>query len=181
MLKLFYLLIFFLFVLFFVFCFVLFCQWNSFQCIRFGFCSASHNRITFLANTPSHSYSWFFLLILLFLSLFAWQIWCDSLGRENCCLITSARKKKFIINTVSNSKWIKWNCVENDVLKKDKTILGVTRPTVIYICRCLPPDRTWHKVNDYSGDLREGKVGHKPRLEPCWSELLIDPLSAMWI
>ena len=21
------------------------------------------------------------------------------------------------------------------------------------ICRCLPPDRTWHKVNDYGGDL----------------------------
>ena len=42
-----------------------------------------------------------------------------------------------------------------------------------------------HKVNDpkadYSGDLGEGKVGHEPRLEPCWSMLLIDPLSAMWV
>ena len=25
------------------------------------------------------------------------------------------------------------------------------------VFRCLPPDRTWHKVNDYSGDLREGR------------------------
>ena len=44
------------------------------------------------------------------------------------------------------------------------------------ICLCLPLDRTWHKFNDpkvdYSGGLREGKVGHEPRLEPsdlCWS------------
>ena len=51
----------------------------------------------------------------------------------------------------------------------------------IDICRWLPPDRTWHKVNDYSGDLGERKVGHEPRLEPCWSVLLIDPLSAMWV
>ena len=27
----------------------------------------------------------------------------------------------------------------------------------------------------------EGKVGHEPRLEPCWSMLLIDPLKAMWV
>ena len=48
-----------------------------------------------------------------------------------------------------------------------------------YICLCLPPDRTWHKVNepkvDYSGDLEERKVGHEPRLEPCWTKLVIDP------
>ena len=25
------------------------------------------------------------------------------------------------------------------------------------------------------------KMGNEPRLEPCWSMLLIDPLSAMWI
>ena len=49
------------------------------------------------------------------------------------------------------------------------------------ICHCLPPDRTWHKVNDYSGDLGEGKVGHELRLKPSWSVLLIDPLSAMWV
>ena len=53
------------------------------------------------------------------------------------------------------------------------------------ICRCLPPDRTWHKVinpkADYSVDLEEWKVGHEPGLEPCWSLLLIDPLSAMWV
>ena len=53
------------------------------------------------------------------------------------------------------------------------------------ICRCLPPDWIWHKVNDpkgdCSGDLGEGKVGHQPMLEPCWSMLLIDPLSAMSI
>ena len=45
-------------------------------------------------------------------------------------------------------------------------------------------DRTLHKVNDpkadYSGDLEEGKDGHEPRVEPCWSVLLINPLSAMW-
>ena len=38
------------------------------------------------------------------------------------------------------------------------------------IHRCLPPDGTLLKVIepkvDYSGDLREGKVGHEPRLEP---------------
>ena len=53
------------------------------------------------------------------------------------------------------------------------------------ICVCLPPDRTWHKVYnpmvDYSGDLGEGKVVYEPRLEPCRSMLLIDPLSAMWV
>ena len=40
-----------------------------------------------------------------------------------------------------------------------------------YIYLCLPPDNTWHKVNDsnvdYSGDLGEGKFEHEPRLEPC--------------
>ena len=49
-----------------------------------------------------------------------------------------------------------------------------------YICLCLPPDRTWHKVNDpkvdYSRDLGEGKVGHEPRLEPCLTMLVIGPL-----
>ena len=53
-----------------------------------------------------------------------------------------------------------------------------------YICYWFPPDRTWHKVNDpkadYSGDLGEWMVGHEPRLEPCWSMLLIVPLTAMW-
>ena len=60
--------------------------------------------------------------------------------------------------------------------------------TIYQMCdigHCLPPDRTWHKVNDpkadYNGDLGEGKVGHEPRLEPFWSMLLIDPLSAMWV
>ena len=48
------------------------------------------------------------------------------------------------------------------------------------ICRSLPLSRTWHKVNDYSADLGEGKVGHEPRLEPCWSMLVIDTPSAMW-
>ena len=52
------------------------------------------------------------------------------------------------------------------------------------ICLCLPPDRTWHKVNDpkvdYSGDLGEVMVGHEPRLEPCWTMLVIGPLCAMW-
>ena len=38
------------------------------------------------------------------------------------------------------------------------------------ICCCIPPDRTRHKVNDskadYSGDLEEAKVGHKPNSNP---------------
>ena len=42
-----------------------------------------------------------------------------------------------------------------------------------YICHCLPPDKTWHKVNDlrvdYSWGLGEGKVGHKPQVCLCWS------------
>ena len=42
----------------------------------------------------------------------------------------------------------------------------------------------WHKINDlnadYSGDLGEEKVKHKPRTESCWSVVLIDPLSATW-
>ena len=54
----------------------------------------------------------------------------------------------------------------------------------VCICHCLPHDRTRHKVNDlkidYSGGLGEGKVGHEPKLEPCWFVLVIDPLSAMW-
>ena len=52
------------------------------------------------------------------------------------------------------------------------------------ICLCLLPERTWHKVNDpkvdYIGDLGEGKIGHETRLEPCWTMLVIGPLSAMW-
>ena len=32
------------------------------------------------------------------------------------------------------------------------------------ICYCFPQDRVWYKINDpkvdYSGGLREGKVGH---------------------
>ena len=44
---------------------------------------------------------------------------------------------------------------------------------------CLPPDRTWHKVNDpkvdYSGDLGEGKVGY----EPSWT-MLDYVLGLMW-
>ena len=46
------------------------------------------------------------------------------------------------------------------------------------ICLCLPPDRTWFKVNgpkvDYSGGFGEGKV------KPCLTMLVIDPLSAIW-
>ena len=50
----------------------------------------------------------------------------------------------------------------------------------IVICRYLLPDRTWHKVNDYCGNVGEGKVRHEPRFEPRWSMLVIDPPSAMW-
>ena len=53
------------------------------------------------------------------------------------------------------------------------------------ICLLLPPEMTWHKVNypkiDCSGYLREGKVGHEPRLEPCLKMLVIGPLCAMWV
>ena len=53
-----------------------------------------------------------------------------------------------------------------------------------YICLCLQPDRTWHKINDpkvdYSGDLGEGKIGQEPRLESFWTMLVIGQLSAMW-
>ena len=52
------------------------------------------------------------------------------------------------------------------------------------ICHYLPQDRTRDKVNepkvDYSGDLGEEKVGHESRLEPCWTVLVINPLSSMW-
>ena len=52
------------------------------------------------------------------------------------------------------------------------------------ICLCLSPDRTWHKVNDlkidYSGDLGEGKVGHKPRLGICWSSAHLMQCGAWW-
>ena len=52
------------------------------------------------------------------------------------------------------------------------------------ICLWLPPDRNCQKVNDskvdYSGDLDVGKVGHDPRLELCWTLLVIGPLIAMW-
>ena len=54
---------------------------------------------------------------------------------------------------------------------------------IAYICLCLPSDRTWHNINDqkvdYSEDLGKEKVGHEPTLEPCWTLLVIDSLSAM--
>ena len=64
-------------------------------------------------------------------------------------------------------------------------VMGGKRPCsccfVVYIGLCLPPNRTWHKVNDlkidYSRDLGEGKVGNKPRLEPCWSMLVMAHLA----
>ena len=41
-----------------------------------------------------------------------------------------------------------------------------------FICLCLPPEGTWHKINDprvvLKWGLGEGKVGHEPRVEPCW-------------
>ena len=33
---------------------------------------------------------------------------------------------------------------------------------------------------DCIGDLVDGRGGHEPRLEPSWSFLLIDALSATW-
>ena len=58
------------------------------------------------------------------------------------------------------------------------------QPECVYFCLCLPPDRTWHKVNDPKVELLSGfgerKVGHEPSLEPCWTMLVIGPFSAMW-
>ena len=49
----------------------------------------------------------------------------------------------------------------------------------LYICLYLPPDRSWHKVNDpkvdYSRDLGEVKIRPEPRLETCWTMLVIGP------
>ena len=50
-----------------------------------------------------------------------------------------------------------------------------------YISHCLPPDRNWHKINDPKVDYsEERKVELKPRLEPCWTILVIDPYSAIY-
>ena len=52
------------------------------------------------------------------------------------------------------------------------------------ICHCLPPERTWHKVNDLKVGLKwrlgEGEVRYELRLEPCWTMLIISSFSAMW-
>ena len=87
------------------------------------------------------------------------------------------------------------NCIWNKKIKQEKkkckskliwikSDYPLSTDKLFVICRCLPPDRPWHKVNDpkavYSEDLGEGKVGHELRLEPCWSLLFTDPLSVMW-
>ena len=63
-------------------------------------------------------------------------------------------------------------------------LTGLSDFLLYQIFVCLPPDRTWSKVNDlkvdYSGGLEEGKLGHEPRLEPCLTMLVIGPLTAMW-
>ena len=62
-------------------------------------------------------------------------------------------------------------------------------PEQVNVARCfyLPLPPTWQGLTQ--GQWPEGRlkwrlgevdVGHEPRLEPCWSMLLIDPLSAMW-
>ena len=52
------------------------------------------------------------------------------------------------------------------------------------LCLSLPLDRTWQKVNDPKLGLKwrlgEGKVGHGPRHEPCWTLLVIGSISVMW-
>ena len=59
--------------------------------------------------------------------------------------------------------------------------VNITSISLIFICLFLPPDSTWHKVNDLKVDYSvEGKVGHDPWLEPCWAMLVLGPLSAMW-
>ena len=53
-----------------------------------------------------------------------------------------------------------------------------------FICHSLTPDRTWHKVNDSKvgllWKLREQGVRLDPRLERCWTILVIGSLCAMW-
>ena len=53
------------------------------------------------------------------------------------------------------------------------------------ISLCFPPDRTRQKVNEPKVDLKwglgEGKVGLEPRLEPCWTLLVIGSLNAMGV
>ena len=38
----------------------------------------------------------------------------------------------------------------------------------------------WPEGRLKEGDLREGKIGHESKLEPCWSMQVIDPPRAMW-
>ena len=54
-------------------------------------------------------------------------------------------------------------------------VSSVISKTEVHICRCLPPDRTNQKAGKV-GDKGEGE----PRIEPCWSVLLIYPLSVVW-
>ena len=86
--------------------------------------------------------------------------------------ILFASKEKLTLNGLA----LFWSCVYRCFLSMDCVL--------VYIYHCLLPDRTRDKVDDpkvdYSGDLGERRIGHEPRLEPCWTMLVLDPLSAMW-
>ena len=86
----------------------------------------------------------------------------------------------FTSNITTQTFWLMTQLVKNKQdTQDDKEVRH------LFICRCLPPDMTWHMVKSHgqkakSGDKGEGKVGNEPRLEPCWSMLLIGSLGAMW-
>ena len=44
----------------------------------------------------------------------------------------------------------------------------------------VPPDRVWPNVFFIVRVLGKCEVRHKPRLMPCWTMLLLDPLDEMW-
>ena len=64
----------------------------------------------------------------------------------------------------------------------DETLTGATTPSQNetagkgnegFIFLCLPPERSWHKVNNpkvgFKCRLEEGKFEHEPMFEPCWT------------
>ena len=124
--------------------------------------------------------------------------WRPVVGRSVWCCLSGA------LNHLLAAPWLtdslltaSWECLKTEIarISRGYLIYHFITPThfrsttwplpliLTYTCLCLLSDRTWHKVNvpkvDYSEDLEEGNVGHEPRLEPCWTMLVIGPLSAM--
>ena len=95
------------------------------------------------------------------------------------------RSAKTIHQKWLDNKYISYRCrMPGFHFQLNLSIYDKSWNIYIYVCHCLQPEKTRHKVNDpkvdYSTDLGEGKVRHEPRPEPRWSMLLIGPLSAMW-